>query len=211
MARNIDPACRQCRREGIKLMLKGLRCETAKCPMERQGRNQPPGMHAFRRGKISDYGIHLREKQKVKRYYGVLEKQFIKYFKIAEHDKANTGEALLTILESRLDNVVYKLGMADSRKAARMVISHGHVRVNGRKVDVPSYMCKVGDVISVKPAERSQKMIKEILEDEASGVTRQAWLEVDAQKMEGRVVAKPGRDDVMIPVEEQLIVELCSR
>ena len=147
MGRYIGPSCRLCRRETVKLMLKGVRCETAKCPMERQWRNSPPGMHAWRRRKQTDYGLRLREKQKVKRYYGVFEKQFKLYFQTAERSKANTGDALLCLLERRLDNVVWKLGFAPSHKAARLVVVHGHIHVNGRRLNCPGYLVKQGDRI----------------------------------------------------------------
>jgi small subunit ribosomal protein S4 len=208
MARYIGPVCRLCRREGLKLMLKGVRCETAKCAMERQWRSQPPGMHAWRRRKAGDYGVRLREKQKVKRYYGVLERQFSLYFRMAERATGNTGEALLSLLERRLDNVVWKLGFAPSHKAARQAIVHGHIYVNGRRLNRPSYLVSQGDRITVKPSERSKGYIRQALGD---GVTVQPWLQVDAQTLEGVVTALPTREDVQIPVEEQLIIEMCSR
>ena len=191
-------------------MLKGSRCETAKCPMERQWRNRPPGMHNWRRGRTSEYGVRLREKQKVKRYYGVFEKQFVGYFKRAERVKGNTGEILLSLLERRLDNVIHKLGLAPSRSAARQSVSHGHVYVNGRRMNVASYLVRVGDRISVKPADRSRKLFQSRLE-ELGEPHLQNWLKLEMTKLEGEVVALPSRDDVMIPVEEQLIVELCSQ
>lgn len=209
MGRYIGPACRLCRREGVKLMLKGVRCETAKCAMERQWRAQPPGMHAWRRRKASDYGIRLREKQKVKRYYGVLERQFLIYFGMAERAKGNTGEALLALLERRLDNVVWKLGFAPSHRAARQAITHGHVYVNGRRLNRPSYLAKQGDRITVKPSERSQKFIRASVGDQGPSI--QPWLQLDAQRLEATVAALPTREDVQIPVEEQLIIEMCSR
>ena len=210
MGRYTGPSCRLCRREGIKLMLKGTRCETAKCPMERQWRNFPPGQHNWRRARGSEYRLRLREKQKVKRYYGVFEKQFMKYFALAERQKGNTGVGLLTLLERRLDNVVYKLGFAPSRAAARLTAGHGHIHVNGRRVTVPSHLVRVGDRISVKQAERSQKMIRACLE-ELGEPHVQNWLKLDPAKMTAEIIAMPTRDDVMIPVEEQLIVEFCSR
>ncbi len=210
MARYIGPVCRLCRREAVKLMLKGARCETAKCAMERQWRARPPGMHTWRRRRSSgDYGVRLREKQKVKRYYGVLDRQFMIYFRMAERARTNTGDALLTLLERRLDNVVWKLGFAPSHRAARIAIAHGHIRVNGRRVNRPSYLTGQGDCISVKPAERSQKFIRQTVGD--GGPSVQAWLQLDAQNLEGTVVALPTREDVQIPVEEQLIIEMCSR
>jgi small subunit ribosomal protein S4 len=209
MARYIGAVCRLCRREGLKLMLKGARCETAKCALERQWRNSPPGMHAWRRRKVGDYAIRLREKQKVKRYYGVWERQFLNYFRTAERAKVNTGEALLTLLERRLDNVVWKLGFAPSRKASRTAVVHGHIHVNGRRADRPSYLVRQGDTIGVKGSERSQKFIRLALGDGPPPV--QPWLQLDPQKLEGSVVAMPTREDVQIPVEEQLIIEMCSR
>lgn len=209
MARYIGPVCRLCRREGLKLMLKGARCETAKCAMEKQWRATPPGMHAWRRRKSGDYGVRLREKQKVKRYYGVLEKQFAIYFRMAERATGNTGDALLSILERRLDNVVWKLGFAPSHKAARQAVAHGHIYVNGRRLNRPSYLVNMGDRIAIKPSERSRKYIRQVLGD--GGVTVQPWLQLDAQALEGVVAALPTREDVQIPVEEQLIIEMCSR
>ena len=204
------PSCRLCRREGIKLMLKGARCESAKCPMERQWRNFPPGQDGYRRGRGSEYRLRLREKQKVKRYYGTFEKQFRKYFMQAERVKGNTGAALLSLLERRLDNVVFKLGFAPSRSAARQAIVHGHIHVGGRRVSIPSYLVRVGDRISVKDSERSKKLIRASLE-ELGDPHVQNWLKLDAAKLDAEIIAVPTRDDVMIPVEEHLIVELCSQ
>lgn len=209
MSRYLGPVCRLCRREGMKLMLKGPRCETAKCAMERQWRSQPPGMHAWRRRKPSDYGVRLREKQKVKRYYGVLERQFKIYFAMAERAKGNTGEALLRLLERRLDNVIFKLGFSPSHRAARLTIAHGHIYVNGRRVTRPGYLVSKGDRIAVKPSERSRKFVRQTVGD--GGPPVQAWLKLDAQQLEGTVEALPTREDVQIPVEEQLIIEMCSR
>lgn len=209
MGRYLGPVCRLCRREGIKLMLKGVRCETAKCAMERQWANAPPGMHAWRRRSGTAYGIRLREKQKLKRYYGLLEAQFQGYFHQAEHSKQNTGDALLTLLERRLDNVVHKLGFAPSRRAARAVIGHGHVHVNGRKVDRPGFLVRIGDRVSARPLERSQKTIRAHLGE--GGPAVQHWLHLDPTKLEGTIQAMPTRDDVQIPVEVQLIIEMCSR
>lgn len=191
-------------------MLKGIRCETAKCAMERQGRSNPPGMHSWRRRKATPYALRLREKQKVKRYYGVFERQFLRYFGQAERLRQNTGVALLCLLERRLDNVVYKAGLAPSRPAARQIIVHGHVYVNGRRNDRPGLRVGQGDKISIKSSDRSQKLAREFLEGD--GVrTAQAWLQVTPERLEAIVVTLPNRDDVQIPVEEQLIVELCSR
>lgn len=190
-------------------MLKGSRCETAKCAMERQWRNKPPGMHTWRRRKGGGYALRLREKQKVKRYYGVFERQFMIYFRMAERMKGNTGEALLSILERRLDNVVRKLGMSSSHRAARVAIVHGHIYVNGRRLNRPGYLVNEGDKITVKPSERSQKFIRQSLGD--GGPALQAWLQLDAKRLEGVVAGLPTREDVQIPVEEQLIIEMCSR
>lgn len=210
MSRYIGPVCRQCRREGIKLLLKGTRCETAKCPMEKQWRSNPPGMHAFRRGKGSNFGVRLREKQKVKRYYGLLERQFMLYFRMAERATGNTGTSLLALLERRLDNVLWKSNLAPSRKAGRVMITQGHVYVNGRRVDRPGYLVSQGDKVSIKPVERSQNLAKNHLAL-VEGRPIQPWLVLDVEKLEAVVITLPSRDDVQIPVEEQLIVEMCSR
>jgi len=191
-------------------MLKGARCESAKCPMERQWRNFPPGQHGWRRGRGSEYRLRLREKQKVKRYYGMYEKQFRKYFEQAERVKGNTGAALLSLLERRLDNVVFKLGYAPSRSAARQTIGHGHIHVNGRRVSIASYLVRVGDKITVKDSDRSKNLVRSSLE-ELGDPHVQNWLTLDMAKLEAEIIAMPTRDDVMIPVEEQLIVELCSQ
>lgn len=199
-----------CRRESVKLMLKGVRCETAKCPMERQWRSNPPGMHSWRRSRGSEFALRLREKQKVKRYYGVFEKQFLRYFNLAERIKGNTGENMLTLLERRLDNVIHKLGFSASRPAGRQVVAHGHVYVNGRKCDRPGYLVRVGDQIAIKNSEKSQSLIRRSLEELGEPVL-QNWLTLDLTKLEASIVAYPTRDDVMIPVEENLIVEFCSQ
>jgi small subunit ribosomal protein S4 len=206
----IGPSCRLCRREGIKLFLKGARCETAKCQVERRQRNLAPGMHRWQRSRASEYAVRLREKQKVKRYYGLLERQFMRYFHEAERLKGNTGENLLQLLERRLDNVVYKLNFAPSRKAARQLISHGHIYVNGRKTDISDYTAKVGDKITLKDSEKSAKKVKQQLESNPN-FTTQSWLQLDREKPEATVVALPNRADIQIPVEEQLVVELCAR
>jgi len=210
MSRDLGAVCRRCRREGVKLFLKGLRCETAKCPIEKQDHNKPPGMHAWRRGRSSDYAVHLREKQKVKRYYGVLEKPFRRYFRQAERMRGNTGEVLLGLLERRLDNVIFKMNMTSSRRLARQVIGHGHVHVNGHKVDVPSYLVNQGDKITLKKSDKTTKLIRSHLDTEGSAEV-QSWLQVNPTVPEGTVLALPSREDVQIPVEEQLIVEFCSR
>jgi small subunit ribosomal protein S4 len=210
MGRYLGPSCEYCRREGMKLFLKGAKCETAKCQVERRQRNVAPGMHGWRRGRASEYAVRLREKQKVKRYYGLLERQFMRYFHRAERIKGNTGETLLQLLERRLDNVVYKLNFAPSRKASRQLVVHGHICVNGRKVDVGDYSIKIGDKITVKGSEKSVKMVKQQLEGNPN-FTTQAWLQLDRERPEATIVALPSRADVQIPVEEQLVVEFCSR
>ena len=191
-------------------MLRGARCESAKCPMERQTRSNPPGVHNWRRGRASEYGTRLREKQKVKRYYGLYEKQFMKLFREAKSAKGNTGAWLLTLLERRLDNVLYKLGMAPSRAAARLTITHGHIHVNGRRMSIPSYRVKVGDKIAVKESDRSKKLIHTRME-ELGEPHVQNWLKLDLTKLEGEIIAMPSREDVAIPVEDNLIVEICNR
>ncbi len=206
MGRYRGPTDKLSRREGVNLMLKGARSESGKI----EHRMTPPGPHTWRRGRVSDYGVRLREKQKVKRYYGVREKQFMKYFRAAERQKTDTGAALLSLLERRLDNVVHKMGLAPSRPSARQLVSHGHVYVNGRRVNIASYSVSVGDQVAVKPSERSQKLVRANLE-ELGEPRLQNWLNLDMVKLEGQVVAVPTRDDVMIPVEEQLIVEFCSK
>jgi small subunit ribosomal protein S4 len=210
MGRYLGSSCKHCRREGVKLMLKGSRCETAKCPVEKKQRNLAPGMHGWRRGRASEYGVRLREKQKVKRYYGILEKQFMRCYRQAVRIRGNTGETLLQLLERRLDNVVYKLNFAPSRKAARQLIAHGHIYVNGRKVNISDYTTKIGDKITLKDNGKSAKKVKEQLESNPN-FTTQGWLQLSREKPEATVVALPSRDDVQIPVEEQLVVEFCSR
>ena len=210
MGRYLGSSCKQCRREGVKLMLKGIRCETAKCPVEKKQKNLAPGMHGWRRGRASEYGVRLREKQKVKRYYGVLEKQFMRCFRKAERIRGNTGENLLQLLERRLDNVVYKLNFAASRKEARQLISHGHIYINGRKVNISDFTTKIGDKVTLKNSEKSIKKVKEQLESNPN-FTTQNWLQLSREKPEATIVALPTRDDVQIPVEEQLVVEFCSR
>ena len=191
-------------------MLKGIRCETAKCPVEKKQRNLAPGMHGWRRGRISEYGVRLREKQKVKRYYGLLERQFMRCFHEAERIKGNTGETLLQLLERRLDNVVYKLNFAPSRKAARQLIAHGHIYVNGHKVNTSDYTTRIGEKITVKGSEKSRKKVKEQL-DTNPNFAAQSWLQLAREKSEATIVALPTRDDVQVPVEELLVVEFCSR
>jgi small subunit ribosomal protein S4 len=210
MGRYVGPSCRQCRREGMKLFLKGTKCETAKCQVERRQRSLAPGMHGWRRARLSEYGVRLREKQKVKRYYGVYEQQFIRHFHQAERLQGNTGENLLQLLERRFDNVVYKLNFAGSRKAARQLITHGHLCVNGRKVDIGDYVLKVGDKVTVRSVEKSLKRVKQQLESNPN-FTTQAWLQLDREQATATIVALPTREDIQIPVEEQLVVEFCSR
>ena len=208
MARYTGPVCRLCRREGMKLFLKGDRCFTNKCAIER--RNFPPGQHGKRRSKILGYGIQLREKQKVKRFYGILENQFRLTFQKAERMRGVTGENLLSLLERRLDNVVHRLGFAASRTQARQLVRHGHVRVNGRKVNVPSFVVNAGAVVSVKEKSRKNPLIVGAVET-AKGRGIPAWLELNAAEFEGKVVALPKREDVALPVNEKLIVELYSK
>jgi small subunit ribosomal protein S4 len=210
MARYLGSSCKYCRREGMKLMLKGDRCQTGKCAVERRERHMAPGMHGWRRARSTDYGVRLREKQKLKRYYGMLDKQFMSYFKQAERIRGNTGENLLLLLEMRLNNVIYKLNFAGSRKAARQLIAHGHIHVNGRKVDIPDLSLKVGDKITLKNADKSRKIIKDHLEENPN-YTVQNWLQLDPSKPEATIVSMPTRDDVQLVVEEQLVVEYCSK
>ena len=191
-------------------MLKGTRCETAKCPVEKKQKNLKPGMHSWSRGRTSDYGVRLREKQKIKRYYGLFNDQFMGYFHKAERVKGNTGEILLQLLERRLDNVVYKLNFAPSRKAARLLVSHGHIYVNGHKINISDYTTNIGDKITVKKSDKSVKRVKEQLESNPN-FTTQSWLQLDREIPSAVVVAYPTRDDIQLPVEEQLVVEFCSR
>ncbi|MGI6036797.1 MAG: 30S ribosomal protein S4 [Limnochordia bacterium] len=206
MARYTGPVCRLCRREGEKLFLKKERCYTDKCPMERRG--YPPGQHGQGRRKASEYALHLREKQKARRIYGVLERQFRRYYDVASRKKGITGENLLILLETRLDNVVYRLGFAGSRPEARQLVLHGHISVNGRKVNIPSYQVAVGDVVAVREKSREKDVFKENLE---AGRTPPEWLEVDAEKMEGTVLSLPTREQLDVPIQEHLIVEYYSR
>ena len=214
MARYTEAVCRLCRREGQKLFLKGDRCYT-KCALE--NRSYAPGQHGQGRSKSSEYGMQLREKQKAKRYYGVLESQFRSYYEMAERRPrqaerapAKTGENLLSILECRLDNVVYRLGFAMSRAEARQMVSHGHFTVNGRKVNIPSYQVKPGMVITLKESSRGLEKIKANVEANSSRPAPK-WLEYDANNMIAKVVAVPARDDIDLPIEERLIVELYSK
>ena len=209
MARYTGAVCRLCRREGQKLFLKGDRCYTDKCSIERRG--YAPGMHGNARNKkLSEYGLQLREKQKAKRYYGVLEKQFRSYYDLAERRPGQAGQNLLAILESRLDNVIYRLGFAMSRAEARQLVTHGHFTVNGRKVNIPSYLVKPGMVITLKDSSRSLEKIKSSVEANAFRQPPK-WLEYDANNMVAKVVGVPERDDIDLPIEEHLIVELYSK
>lgn len=209
MARYTGSVCKLCRREGLKLFLKGDRCFSPKCAIEK--RNYPPGEHGQRRRvKLTDYGLQLREKQKMKRIYGIVERQFRNYFRMAEQQKGITGENLLRYLERRLENVVYRLGFASSRAEARQMVTHGHFLVNGRRVDIPSYLVDSGDQIQVAERSRELLAIKGALE----GVKKRglpAWLELDAQALRGVVRALPAREDMVIPVQEQLVVALYSK
>ncbi len=206
MARYTGSVCRQCRREGTKLFLKGERCYSDKCAITR--RAYAPGQHGQSRKKFSEYGLQLREKQKVKRYYGVLESQFAKYFEMAEKKSGVTGENLLQIVESRLDNIVYRLGFAMSRPEARQLVRHGHFTVNGQRVNIPSYLIKVGDEIAVKEGSLSSDKIKAVLEaNEKKAIVK--WLEVNGTS--AKVVALAQKEDIDLPIEEHLIVELYSK
>ena len=210
MARYTTPVCRRCRRAGMKLYLKGVRCETAKCPIEKQWRNKPPGMHFWQRRRPSEFGVRLREKQKLRWYYGVLERQFRRFFEEAQRTKGSTGERLLILMERRLDNVVYRLGFTPSRKAARQLVNHGHVLVNDRVADIPSQKVKPGDVLQIRDRKASRDLVQQWLTEEEGRVVPQ-WLSADPANFRGEVKALPAREDVSIQVNEQLIVEFCSR
>jgi len=208
MARCIQNKCKICRREGMKLFLKGQRCFTEKCAVSR--RDYPPGVHAQKRAKVTEYGVRLREKQKLKRIYGVQERQFKLYFAEAERLRGNTGENLMTLLERRLDNVVLASGMALSRNHARQLVNHGHFRVNGRRVDIASYQVRAGDEVTPGTSENTRKIVSEALEVNKSQ-TVPAWLHVTADTLTAKVVGLPRREDVPHPIQEQLIIELCSK
>jgi small subunit ribosomal protein S4 len=207
MARYRDAKCRLCRREGMKLFLKGGRCFTDKCAIER--RNYPPGHHGLNRGKLTAFGVQLREKQKAKRIYGVLEMQFRRYFHGAEREKGITGENLLKQLERRLDNVVHRLGFAASRREARQMVAHGHFQVNGRKVSVPSYLVTVGDAVQLRPTSKMGARVDENVNAGRGAVPQ--WLELDVNDRRGVVRSFPLREDIQVPLTEQLIVELYSK
>ncbi len=209
MAKYMGPKCRQCRREGIRLYLKGERCYTEKCAIERRG--YVPGEHGRdRRAKETPYGMQLREKQKARRIYGILEQQFRNYFKKAERKKGVTGEILLQLLETRLDNIVYRLGIATSRPSARQLVRHGHIEVNSRSVNIPSYQLRVGDSIRVRESSRTVVGIKQAVENRRR-TEMQSWLDFDDKKMEGRLNQIPSRENIPVPIQEQLIVELYSK
>ncbi|MDM8533343.1 30S ribosomal protein S4 [Clostridiaceae bacterium HSG29] len=206
MARYTGPSCRLCRREGQKLFLKGERCYSDKCALNRKA--TAPGMHGTGRAKLSNYGIQLREKQKVKRFYGLLEKQFKSIFNEAERVKGVTGENFLRLLELRLDNVVFRLGFASSRKEARQLVNHGHFLLNDGKATIPSMTLKVGDVLTIKESSRKSEKIKSILE---ASVSTPSWVKVDKEKFAGEIVADPTKADIDLPIAEHLIVELYSK
>ena len=208
MARYKDEQCRICRREGQKLFLKGARCYSDKCSVTR--RNYAPGQHGQKRAKLSEYGTQLREKQKTKSFYGVGEKQFRGYFEMASNKKGITGENLLQILESRLDNVVYRMGFGMSRPQARQLVTHGNIEVNGKKVDIASYLVKAGDVIAIREIRKDNPVVKENMEANSVRPLPE-WLEVDREKMSGKVIRLANREDIDLPVEEHLIVELYSK
>ncbi|HQE05348.1 MAG: 30S ribosomal protein S4 [Tepidanaerobacteraceae bacterium] len=208
MARYTGPVCRLCRREGVKLYLKGDRCYSSKCAIERRG--YPPGQHGQMRRKASEYGLQLREKQKARRIYGVLERQFRSYYEEAVRQKGVTGENLLRLLESRLDNVIYRMGFAPSRPQARQIVRYGHVEVNGKRVTIPSYLVKEKDVIAIREKSRSLGMFKEIAEAGESKVVPE-WLSVNFETLTGQVNYLPNREDIDVPLQEQLIVELYSK
>ena len=208
MARNLGPVCRLCRREGLKLFLKGERCYSDKCAIER--RNYPPGAHGQARTRFSEFAIRLREKQKVKRIYGMMETQFAAYFAMAERMDGITGENLLVLLERRLDNVVYRLGFASSLAQARQVVRHGHVTVNGKKVNIPSYQVQVGDEIAIRESARKLLIVEQGAQYAAQNPVP-GWLEANFENFTGRVLSLPKRKDVNLPINDQLIVELYSK
>jgi small subunit ribosomal protein S4 len=212
MARTIGPVCKLCRREGEKLFLKGARCLSPKCAIERRG--YAPGQHGktsqFKRGRSTDYLNQLREKQKARRIYGVLEAQFRRYYAIALKSKGVTGAMLLALLESRLDNVVYRLGLATSRAQARQLVAHGHIDVNGRRTKAPSYLCKAGDMVSVHAASLTSPYFKNVQQEVAEYVPPK-WLSFDSSQLSGKVITRPSREEIDLTLNEQLIVEYYSR
>ena len=209
MARYIGPVCRLCRREGVKLFLKGERCYTPKCALEKK--NYAPGQHGQQqRRKLSNYGVQLREKQKLRRIYGLNEQQFLNYFTKAASQKGATGENFLVLLERRLDNVIFRLGLASSRSAARQIVRHGHVTVDGQKVDIPSYQVRVGQVVSLKDKSKTKQYFVDMAEN-AKNKTAPKWLEADYEKVGGKVVSLPAREDIDTQVDELLVVEFYSK
>ncbi|MDR0975562.1 MAG: 30S ribosomal protein S4 [Christensenellaceae bacterium] len=206
MARYTGPSCRQCRREGCKLFLKGERCQSAKCAITK--RPVVPGQHGLLRKKDKDYGIQLREKQKVKRAYGIYEKQFHNIYLEAARMKGSTGDNLLSLLERRLDNVVFRMGIGCSRKEARQIVSHGHITVNGKRVNIPSYKVNVGDIVAIKENKKELEMFKVL---KTQKLAMQKWLEFSGAKLEGKILALPLRDDIDLNIQENLIIELYSR
>ena len=206
MAKLIGPDCRECRREGCKLYLKGERCTSKKCAMEK--RPTLPGQHGAARKKVTEYGTQLREKQKVKKYYGILEKQFRRYYEKAERMKGVTGENMLSLIERRLDNVCYRMGIGASRSECRQIVNHAQITVNGRTVNIPSYQVKVGDVIAVKESKRDLEMFKSL---KGMKIVMPKWVEFNTEKLEGKILALPQRDDIDLDIKEQLIIELYSK
>jgi len=210
MARYTGPVCRMCRRDGVKLFLKGPKCFTEKCPVEK--RNFPPGQHGQSRKvkKVVGYGLQLREKQKAKRIYFTLETQFRAYYQKASGKTGVTGDLLLQQLETRLDNVAYRMGLATSRRQSRQIVRHGHISVNGRKVNIPSFQCKVGDVVSVRETSKALGIL-ETAKQFAGGLQSVTWIDINRDELSGKIVALPRREDIQLPVNEQLIVELYSK
>ena len=206
MAKLIGPDCRRCRREGCKLFLKGERCTTKKCAMER--RPVVPGQHGAARKRVTQYGTQLREKQKVKKAYGILEKKFREYYEEAERMKGVTGENMLSLLERRLDNVVYRMGIGASRSECRQIVNHGQITVNGKRVNIPSYQVKVGDVIAIKENKKDLEMFKQL---KGMKIVMPKWLEFNSEKLEGKILALPKREDIDLNIQEHLIIELYSR
>lgn len=206
MAKLIGASCRQCRREGCKLFLKGERCTSKKCAFER--RQTLPGQHGAARKRVTEYGLQLREKQKVKRAYGILEKQFRRYYEEAERMKGITGENMLSLIERRLDNVVYRMGIGASRKECRQIVNHGQITVNGRRVNIPSFIVKPGDIIAIKENKRDLEMFKDL---KGMKIIMPKWLEFNSEKLEGKILANPSREDIDLNIKEHLIIELYSR
>lgn len=207
MAKYTDSSCRICRREGAKLFLKGDRCYTPKCAFVK--RQAVPGQHGASRKKISEYGLQLREKQKTKKAYGMLERQFKKCYRAAEVMRGQTGENMLKLLESRLDNIVYRMGICHSRMQARQIVNHAHITVNGKCINIPSYICKAGDLIAVKENKKANKFFEEVKSQKKLNLPK--WLSFDSEKLEGKVIAVPQRDDIDLTISENMIVELYSR